>query len=155
MSTTHDPAVVPDQAPATTIASVYQAFADGDVPRLLGLLGDDVSFDAGRSNPSHAQLEGPPLLVGRHGTEQVAAFFAELGRCRVHEFVVHQLLESAETRTVAALITIDLTYPSGGRVHDDEVHVWTTDERGRVASLEHYVDTAKHLAGWRGSDRPE
>ncbi len=136
--------------PLSTVAELYRAFGDQDVARVLELLDDDVTFDADRSTPSLAEEAGHTLLTPHRGKDGVARFFAELGECRFHEFTVHQLLGNAETRTVAALITVDVSYPSGGRVHDDEVHVWTIGEHGLLTSLVHYVDTAKHLAGWRG-----
>ena len=40
----------------------------------------------------------------------------------------------------------------GGRFRDEELHRWAFGPDGRVTSLRHYVDTAKHLAAWRGED---
>jgi hypothetical protein len=45
-----------------------------------------------------------------------------------------------------------LTYPSGGRVRDEELHPWRFDDDHKIAALRHYVDTAKHIAAWNGED---
>ena len=51
-----------------------------------------------------------------------------------------------------AQIVIELTYPSGGRVRDEELHLWRFDGDHKIAALRHYVDTAKHIAAWNGED---
>jgi len=38
------------------------------------------------------------------------------------------------------------------RFADEEIHLWTFDESGRVVRLRHYLDTAKHIATSRGED---
>jgi hypothetical protein len=35
---------------------------------------------------------------------------------------------------------------TGNRLRDEELHLWTFDDAGRVTALRHYVDTAKHIA---------
>jgi hypothetical protein len=53
---------------------------------------------------------------------------------------------------VAAQIVIELTYPSSGRVRDEELHRWRFDGDHKLAAPRHYVDTAKHIAAWNGED---
>lgn len=33
-----------------------------------------------------------------------------------------------------------------GHYRDEEMHLWTFDEQGKVIRLRHYADTAKHMA---------
>ena len=137
------------RSPVDTVAGIYRAFGAGDLEALFGLLADDVVFDADRVESS-AQALGHPLLSARRGHTEVAGFFEELGRCEVHDFQVLRLLDGRDSGAVAAQVTIDLTYPSGVRIQDQEVHVWTVDDTGLATSMQHYADTAKHVAAWRG-----
>jgi hypothetical protein len=45
-----------------------------------------------------------------------------------------------------------LTTPAGGRLRDEEVHLWALDDSQQVTRLRHYVDTAKHIAAYAGED---
>jgi ketosteroid isomerase-like protein len=141
--------------PVETVGAVYAAFARGDVPGLLGLLSDDVVLeDHGPGVTTTAQDAGHPLLVGRRGRTGAAEFFTEAARMQVHEFTVHELLGRPGSPTVAVLVTAEMSYPSGARFRDDEVHLWTVGADGRATALRHVVDTGKHLAAWRGPAAP-
>jgi hypothetical protein len=39
---------------------------------------------------------------------------------------------------------------SGREVDDDEWHIWTFDDEGRVLTLRHLIDTKKQYDAWRG-----
>lgn len=133
-------------SPVATVAAIYEAFGHGDVPTILSLLADDVVFDD--DSPSAAQSAGHPLLSAHRGKEGAAAFFAELGNYAFHDFQVTDVLAGDEV--VAARVLIDVTYPSGVRFRDDEMHLWRFDADGLVTGVRHYADTAKHLAAWHG-----
>jgi len=49
-------------------------------------------------------------------------------------------------------VRAEFSLPNGGRFADEEIHLWTFDESGRVVRLRHYLDTAKHIATSRGED---
>jgi hypothetical protein len=126
-----------------TVESIYQAFGRGDVPYIVEQLAPDVAWDpAGTSSAQHA---GVPNLQPRRGREQVAEFFGIVGALQIHEFKLLDLV--GEGDCVAARVSVQFTVPATGvRVHDDcETHWWHFDERGRVRSLRHAVDTAQHL----------
>ena len=53
---------------------------------------------------------------------------------------------------VAAEVVAEFSLPGGGRFADEELHLWTFDDAGRVVRLRRYVDTAKHIAAARGED---
>jgi len=42
----------------------------------------------------------------------------------------------------------DLPAFGGGHYRDEEMHLWTFDDNGKVTRLRHYVDTAKHVAAF-------
>ncbi len=140
MTTTHT------ISPAATVTAIYEAFGRGDVPTILCLLADDVVFDDD-SLPSAAQAAGHPLFGPHRGRDGVSAFFGELAKYHFHDFRVTDLL--AGDRVVAARVLVDVEYPSGARIRDDEMHLWRVDDDGLVAEMRHYTDTTKHLTAWQ------
>lgn len=143
------------RTPLATVSAVYDAFGRGDVPAVLALLADDVVVDAHPGDVvTSAQEAEHPLFVTRRGRDGAADFFGEVGRLQIHEFTVREILGGPDSQTVVAVIGIDLAYPSGARLRDDEVHVWTVGPDGLATSFRHVVDTAKHLAAWTGGDQP-
>jgi ketosteroid isomerase-like protein len=133
---------------AATVAGIYAAFGRGDVPTILGALADDVAWDDWADN--YAQRAGAPDLVARRGRADVGRFFELLGSWTVLDFAVLDIIGTG--RQVAAEVRLSLALPGGGRFADEELHLWTFDEGGRVTRLRHYCDTAKHIAAARGED---
>ena len=138
-----------EQQHLATIGALYQAFGRGDIPAVLDLLADDVSWDADWAD-NFAQRTLVEHFRPRRGTAQVAEFFAVLAGYQVHDFQVQGLMAGGEH--VVAKILIELSGPNGGRFRDEELHLWTFGPDGRITALRHYLDTAKHLAAARGED---
>lgn len=128
---------------AATVTALYEAFGRGDVPSILALLADDVSWDADWADNS-AQNGGVPYLRPRCGKDEVAGFFQLLSGYAFTDFRVLDLLVS-DSR-VAAVVEVAFTTPGGTGVRDQEVHLWTLGGDGKVTAFRHYLDTAKHLA---------
>jgi ketosteroid isomerase-like protein len=106
-------------------------------------MSDDVKWEHWEKN--HAQSHGVPYMQARHGKDGVAAFFASLAAIELKSFDVLNLMEGGNQ--VAASFTIAFTVKATGKqLRDEEVHLWTFDNQGRVIALRHYVDTAKHIA---------
>jgi uncharacterized protein len=133
---------------AATVADVYAAFGRGDVPAILDRLADDVAWEEWADN--FAQRAEVPHLVPRRGPADVAGFFAVLGSCTVLDFAVLDVIGA--DRQVVAEIRASFALPGGGRFIDEELHLWTFDDAGRVSRFRHYCDTAKHIAAARGED---
>jgi len=133
---------------AATVADVYAAFGRGDVPAILARLADDVAWDDWPDN--FGQRAGVPHLTPRRGPAQVAEFFGLLGDYTVQDFAVLDVIGTG--RQVVAEIRASFVLPGGGRFADEELHLWTFDDEGRVVRFRHYVDTAKHVAAVRGED---
>lgn len=133
---------------AATAAGVYAAFGRGDVPAILDVLADDVAWEEWPDN--YAQRAGHPLMRPLRGAAQVVEFFTAVGGCTIHDFQVLDVIGGE--RQVVAMVAIDITLPGGGRLADEELHLWTFDDAGKVVRLRHYVDTAKHIAASRGED---
>ena len=132
-----------------TVSDIYRAFAAGDLSAILERLDERVTWDGDWADNS-AQRAGVDHFAPRHGRDAVVGFFALIGSCTMHEFTVHDVLGSA--RQAVAQVTIELTLPNGGRVRDEELHLWTFGPDGRVTALRHYGDTAKHIRAAAGED---
>ena len=131
---------------AAAVAGIYAAFGRGDVPAVLDALAEDVAWEDWTDN--WAQRAGVPALRPRRGRDEVAGFFELLGQWQLLEFAVLDVIGSG--RQVAAEIRASFALPDGGRFADEEVHLWTFDDTGRVVRFRHYLDTAKHIAAARG-----
>lgn len=128
--------------PVQTVQSIYESFHRGDIPAILGQLADDVRWE--EWDDHHGQRAGVPWLTARNGKDAVPGFFEVVGRFQFHEFRVLTLMSGGNQ--VAAEVIIDATVPSGKRVRDEEIHLWTFNAEGKVSRFRHYVDTAKHIA---------
>ena len=133
---------------AAIVTGLYDAFGRGDVPAVLARLADDVAWEAWRDN--WAQRAGIPTMARRTGPAEVAGFFAIVGSWTLHEFTVLDVI--GDGRQVVAEVRAEFSLPNGGRFVDEELHLWTFDESGRVVRFRHYLDTAKHIATSRGED---
>lgn len=127
---------------ATTVAEIYAAFGRGDVPAILDTLADDVAWEQWADHT--AQRAGVAHLQPRRGPAQVAEFFTVIGAWVPREFAVLDVIGTG--RQVVAEIRAEFDLPGGRRLADEELHLWTFDERGRVSRFRHYCDTAKHIA---------
>jgi ketosteroid isomerase-like protein len=128
-----------------TVAAIYEAFGRGDVPAILDVLAEDVQWEHWSSWTPHQA--GVPWLQPRVGKAGALEFFQIIGVWTIRDFQVLGLL--AGDRQVAAEIVIDAQLPSGAAFRDEELHLWTFDENGKVSRFRHYVDTAKHIAAHR------
>ena len=127
---------------AQTVQKIYEAFGTGDIPTILDQLSDDVAWESWADNA--AQAAGVPWLEARKGKDGATEFFGVLQPMTFHEFSLLGVLEGGNQ--VAAELVIDIELPNGARVRDEEVHLWTFDNAGKVTRFRHYVDTAKHIA---------
>lgn len=135
---------------AATVAAVYAAFGRGDVAAIQEQVAEDVSWDADWAD-NYAQRDGGlDHFRPRRGPAGVAEFFAALSGLTLHEFTVHAIVSSPEL--AIAKVTVEWSLPNGGRLRDEELHLWSFDQHGRIIALRHYIDTAKHLAADRGVD---
>ncbi len=133
--------------PLQTVRDIYAAFGRGDIPAILDCLANDVRWEEWADNT--AQRAGVPWLQARQGKAGVLEFFQVMGTLQVHDFRVLSLL--AGGNQVAAEVTTDFAAPaSGRRCRDEELHLWTFDDAGKVTRLRHYNDTAKHIATAQG-----
>jgi uncharacterized protein len=134
-----------------TVKGIYEAFGRGDVSAILETLSDDVQWDAWGDNS--AQRAGVPWLLPRSGKAGAAEFFGEVGQMKINEFHVLSLADGGSKVVVEVLIDAEIPH-SGGRFRDEELHLWTFNDEGKVIAMRHYTDTAKHIAAARGPGGP-
>ena len=128
-----------------TVAAIYDAFGRGDVAAILDRMSNDVRWE--EWDEKSAQRERVPWLTPRSGKDGVMQFLGVVGAFEFHEFNVRSLMNGGNQ--VVAEVVIDATVPSGERIRDEELHLWTFDDEGAVIRFRHYIDTAKHIAAAR------
>jgi ketosteroid isomerase-like protein len=122
-----------------TVKAIYAAFGRGDVDFIINRLADDVEWDTYRDN--YGQRAGVPHLQFRKGPEAVREFFDDVAKIGITRFDVLSVLEGGNQ--VAAEIDWD-----GAKMSEEEMHLWTFDDAGKVTRYRHYADTAKHAANY-------
>ena len=130
-----------------TVAGIYEAFGKGDVPAILAVLADDVEWEAWESNSSVDA--GVPWMTPRHGKDEVGGFFETAAQMAITDLQVLNMMEGGNTVAVELVIETDLPTFGGGHYRDEEIHLWTFGDDGKVTRLRHYTDTAKHIAAFR------
>ena len=115
------------------------------MPAILDLMADNVAWQQWDDNS--AQKAGLPSLQARSGKDGVAEFFAVVATMAITDFQVLNLMEGGHQ--VAVTFVIESDVPGGGHYRDEEIHLWTFNDAGRVCGLRHYTDTAKHIAAWK------
>jgi ketosteroid isomerase-like protein len=124
-----------------TVGAIYEAFGKGDVPTILSHLAPDVAWESWRSNS--AQQAGVPAMKARSAAQDVGGFFEIVGSWTTNDFRVLSMMEGPNQ--VAVEVEADFTLPNGNRIEDQEIHLWTFNEAGKVSRFRHYLDTAKQI----------
>ena len=126
-----------------TVQAIYAAFGQGDIPTILGHLGETIEWGYGTLDA------GVPWLEPRRGLAEVPKFFESLGALDFQRFQPKTFLESGNV--VVALIDLAVVVKASGRsiVEEDEVHIWHFDSQGRVIRFCHRLDTHKHWLALR------
>jgi ketosteroid isomerase-like protein len=124
------------------VNSIYEAFAKGDILTIIEHLADNVQWEQWADNS--AQKAGVPWMQARKGKDGAVEFFRIIGAFNIKEFRVLSVM--ANENKVAAEFIIEADVPAtGGYYRDEELHLWTFDEQGKVIRLRHYTDTVKHI----------
>jgi ketosteroid isomerase-like protein len=126
-----------------TVHSIYEAFGKGEISTIIDCLAENVQWEQWTDNS--AQKAGVPWMQARKGKDGAFEFFRIVGELRIKDFRVLSIMGNGNQ--VAAEFIIEADVPStGGHYRDEEMHLWTFDEQGKVIRLRHYTDTAKHIA---------
>jgi ketosteroid isomerase-like protein len=129
-----------------TVTAIYEAFGRGDIPGLLEHVSDGVQWEAWADNT--AQKAGVGWLRPRYGKAGVSEFFQAIAEeLDIQEFQVLSLMAGGNQVAVEFVIAAKLKKGDGG-YRDEEMHLWTFGDDGKVTRLRHYTDTAKHMSAW-------
>ncbi len=131
-----------------TVRGIYEAFGRGDVPAILEVLADDVAWEVWPDNSAVAA--GLPWMVPRRGKAEVVKFFEAAGQMEVLDLQILNLMEGGGQVAVSFVFEANLPAWGGGHYRDEEIHLWTLDDQGKVTALRHYTDTAKQIAAFGG-----
>ena len=116
------------------IQGAYQAFATGDVPKVLALMDDKIECTEAEGFPLQSTYEGPQVVV-----DGVFLRLGEIG----DEFTVTPTRFVAEDDTMVALGTYSGKHRStGGPAVVQMAHVWTFRD-DKIVSMQQHVDTLK------------
>jgi ketosteroid isomerase-like protein len=136
------------EANLAVVGSIYEAFGRGELEPILSAIAEDCAWESWSQNS--AQAAGIGYLQPQTGPAGVASFFEIVATFEIHDFQVLDIFAGGDK--VAVEVSIDATSPGGGRFRDEELHLYTLDDAGKVIRMRHYVDTAKHIAASRGED---
>lgn len=120
-----------------TVSSIYEAFGKGDVLGILEKLADDVQWESWTDN--FAQRADVPHLRYKNGRQNVHEFLQAANELGIRDFRVVSMMAGANQ--IAAEVEIETE-----KFRDEEIHLWTFNDEGKVVRFRHYVDTAKHIA---------
>ena len=132
-----------------TVRTIYESFGRGDVQGILDCLHPDVEWERWEEGNS-LQDAGYPPMQQRKGHDGVLAFLSALQETiELPVFEGRGVFEDGDT--VASRVRVRVRFRESGReVDDDEWHIWTFDDEGRVLTLRHLIDTKKQYDAWRG-----
>ncbi|MFD3003669.1 nuclear transport factor 2 family protein [Pontibacter toksunensis] len=132
-----------------TVNRIYEAFGRGDIPTIIDCLSENVQWEQWADNS--AQKAGVPWMQAQKGKQGVMEFFKNVGELEVKDFQVLSIM--ANETQVAAELVFEARVPStNNHYRDEEIHLWTFDEEGKVIGLRHYADTAKIIAAAKASN---
>ena len=125
------------------VQQIYACFGQGDVPGILEKLDDNVRWEEWADNS--AQKSDVPWMQAQQGKAGAMAFFQCIGTLmQVKDFQVLSIMEGGNQ--VVAEVTIKADLPSlGNQFQDEELHLWTFNDAGKVTRFRHYLDTHKHI----------
>lgn len=134
-------------SPLEAVQQIYANFGKGDVPAIIDQMAEKVQWEQWADN--RAQKAGVPYLKAQQGKAGVMEFFQVLGKTlKITEFNVLDLMQSGHQ--VAAEVVLKAEVIATGKlVLEEEMHLWTLNEEGKVTRFRHYLDTAKHIEATR------
>ncbi len=120
------------------IDSLYNAFATGDIPTVLGLMHPKIEWNEAESN---SLASGNPYIGPDAILEGV---FARLGAN--HEYFVLQDIKvhGMSDNMVLATLRYDAKVKATGKSYNAQVaHLWTLNNEGKITAFQQFVDTKK------------
>jgi len=120
-----------------TIKSIYEAFNRGDIPYILDRVADDVQWEKWKDN--YAQKADVPYLRPQTGRQGVADFFVAVDDLGITNIEILSMMEGDNQ----VAVEVDL---ASAKFDDEEIHLFTFNDEGKITRFRHYIDTAKQIA---------
>ncbi len=123
------------QSNAEIIRSGYEAFGRGDVPAVLGIFAEDISWHVPGRNPMSGDYTG-------HG--EVVGYFQALGERSGGTFhlEVEAVLEDGEHKV--AVLATEHGERNGAHLNSSAVHVWHLED-GRATRFRGFHEDLHHF----------
>lgn len=124
--------------PRDVIQSLYDAFARGDAPFVLGLMADDIRW---------MEAEGSPMASGNPYSSPQQVGEGVFGRLlsTFDDFAATPTEIIADGDRVVAFGRYTATHKeSGDKLDAPFVHSWTLDD-SRIVAFQQYTDTEQHV----------
>jgi uncharacterized protein len=131
-------------ANTAVVFGIYEAFGRGDIDFILDQIADDCAWESWLDN--HGQKAGLPPMSPRQGRAGVAAFFEYVATMQIQDFQVLDML--ASDRQVVVEVQISIVMPDGSSLTDEELHLYSLNDEGKIDRMRHYVDTAKQIKAY-------
>jgi uncharacterized protein len=120
-----------------TVLGMYASFNKGDIPAIIDQLDDNVEWEKWTDN--YAQKADIPYLRFQKGKQGVADFFVAVDELGVKNIDILSVMEGKNQ------IAVELEIETS-KFDDEEIHLWTFNDQGKVVRFRHYLDTAKQIA---------
>jgi ketosteroid isomerase-like protein len=85
-------------------------------------------------------------MTPRHGRAGLAEFFDYVATMEIQDLQVLDML--ASDHQVVVEVQISIAMPDGGSLTDEELHLYSLSDEGRISRMRHYVDTAKQIEAY-------
>ncbi|MCB0600842.1 MAG: nuclear transport factor 2 family protein [Saprospiraceae bacterium] len=120
------------------IDSLYNAFANGDIPAVLGAMDPEIEWNEAESN---SLADGNPYI----GPDAVLqGVFARLGANHEYFALKDIQIHGMNDNMILATLRYDAKVKATGKSYNAQVaHLWTLDNQGKVIAFQQYVDTKK------------
>lgn len=120
-----------------TVKSIYEAFNRGDIPYILDRLADNVEWEKWKDN--YAQKADLPYLRPQTGRQGVTDFFAAVEDLGITNIDIISMMEGDNQ------VAVEI-YLESAKFDDEEIHLFTFNDEGKITRFRHYLDTAKQIA---------
>jgi ketosteroid isomerase-like protein len=120
------------------IDSLYNAFATGDMPTVLGLMHPKIQWNEAESN---SLSDGNPYIGPDAILEGV---FARLGANHEYFGLQDIKLHGMDDNKVLATLRYDAKVKATGKSYNAQAaHLWTLNDEGKIIAFQQFVDTRK------------
>jgi len=136
---------VSEEENVEVVKRLFAAIERGDLSSALEMLTEDVDWRSPVTRTEHADIS---WSCPRHGREQVAQFFRDLGeKVRPEPFELFGFTAQGDRVTVEGSNKGRVN--STGRAYEHDWVMVFTLQKGRIARCWHYYDTADVAAAFR------